>query len=197
MAKGPRYRRPFRRRAEGKTNYHRRLKLLKSKKLRAVIRASNNHIIVQIIQSKIGGDKVIISAHSKELTSKFGWNANTGNIPAAYLTGFLAGTRAKKQNVQEAILDLGIFYHRNRVLAAFKGIVQSGVEIPHNEDFFPDNIEEIITGSHIEKYANLLKSENPEKYEQVFSGYLKKNNINPQKISQMVSNTFKKIESST
>ena len=197
MAKGPRYRRPFRRRAEGKTNYHRRMKLLKSKKLRAVIRASNNHIIVQIIQSKIGGDKIIVSAHSKELVSKFGWNANTGNIPAAYLTGFLAGTRAKKQNVQEAILDLGIFYHRNRVLAAFKGIVQSGVEIPHNEDFFPDNIEEIITGSHIEKYANLLKSENPEKYEQVFSGYLKKNNINPQKISEMVTNTFKKIESST
>ena len=197
MAKGPRYRRPFRRRAEGKTNYHRRMKLLKSKKLRAVIRASNNHIIIQIIQSKIGGDKVIVSAHSKELVSKFGWNANTGNIPAAYLTGFLAGTKAKKQNVQEAILDLGIFYHRNRVLAAFKGMVQSGIEIPYNEDFFPDNIEETITGSHIEQYANLLKSENPEKYEQVFSGYLKKNNINPQKISQMVTNTFKKIESST
>jgi len=197
MAKGPRYRRPFRRRAEGKTNYHRRMKLLKSKKLRAVIRASNNHIIVQIIQSKIGGDKIIVSAHSKELVSKFGWNANTGNIPAAYLTGFLAGTKAKKQNVQEAILDLGMFLHRNRVLAAFKGMVQSGIEIPHNEDFFPDNIEEIITGSHIEQYANLLKSENPEKYEQVFSGYLKKNNINPQKISQMVSNTFNKIESST
>ncbi|MHA1321048.1 MAG: 50S ribosomal protein L18 [Promethearchaeota archaeon] len=197
MAKGPRYRRPFRRRVEGKTNYHRRMKLLKSKKLRAVIRASNNHIIVQIIQSKIGGDKIIVSAHSKELVSKFGWNANTGNIPAAYLTGFLAGTKAKKQNVQEAILDLGIFLHRNRVLAAFKGMVQSGIEIPHSEDFFPDNIEEIITGSHIEQYANLLKSENPEKYEQVFSGYLKKNNINPQKISQMVSNTLKKIESST
>ncbi len=197
MAKGPRYRRPFRRRAEGKTNYHRRMKLLKSKKLRAVIRASNNHIIIQIIQSKIGGDKIIVSAHSKELVSKFGWNANTGNIPAAYLTGFLAGIKAKKQNVQEAILDLGMFLHRNRVLAAFKGMVQSGIEIPHNEDFFPDNIEEIITGSHIEQYANLLKSENPEKYEQVFSGYLKKNNINPQKISQMVSNTFKKIESST
>lgn len=197
MAKGPRYRKPFRRRAEGKTNYHKRLKLLKSKKLRAVIRASNNHIIVQIIQSKIGGDKVIVSAHSKELSSKFGWNANTGNVPAAYLTGFLAGSRAKKQNVQDAILDLGIFYHRNRVLAAFKGILQSGLEIPYNEDFFPENIEETIKGSHIEQYASLLKSQNPEKYEKVFSGYLKKKSINPQKISQMVSNTFKKIQSST
>lgn len=197
MAKGPRYRRPFRRRAEGKTNYHRRMKLLKSKKLRAVIRVSNNHVTVQIVQSKLGGDKIIVSAHSKELTSKYGWNANTGNVPAAYLTGFLAGTRAKKQNVEEAILDLGIFYHRNRVLATFKGILQSGIKIPHNENFFPENIEEIVKGSHIEHYANLLKNEDPEKYEQVFSGYLQKNNINPQKISQLVSNTFKKIETST
>ena len=196
MAKGPRYRRPFRRRAEGKTNYHKRLKLLKSKKLRAVIRASGNHITVQIVQSKLGGDKIIVSAHSKELKTKFGWNANTGNIPAAYLTGFLAGTRAKKQDVEEAILDLGIFYHRNRVLAAFKGIVNSGLEIPHNESFFPENIEETINGSHIERYANLLKSEEPEKYEQVFSGYLKKNNVNPLKISQVISKTVKQIEES-
>jgi large subunit ribosomal protein L18 len=172
------------------------MKLLKSNKLRVVIRVSNNHVIVQIIQSKIGGDKIVVSAHSKELVSKFGWNANTGNVPAAYLTGFLAGIRAKKQNVEEAILDLGIFYHRNRVLAAFKGILQSGIEIPYNENFFPENIEEIIKGAHIEQYASLLKSENPEKYEQVFSVYLKKNKINPQKISQMVTNTFKKIESS-
>lgn len=196
MAKGPRYRRSFRRRAEGKTDYHRRMKLLKSKKLRAVIRASNNHIVVQIIQSKVGGDKIIVSAHSKELVSKFGWNANTGNVPAGYLTGFLAGIRAKKQDIQEAILDLGIFYHRNRVLAAFKGILASGLEIPYSEDFFPENIEETINGTHIEQYASRLKSEDPEKYEQVFSSYLKKNNVNPQKISQLVSNTYKKIESS-
>ncbi|MFX0074668.1 MAG: 50S ribosomal protein L18 [Candidatus Hermodarchaeota archaeon] len=196
MAKGPRYRRPFRRRAEGKTNYHRRMKLLKSKKLRTVIRASNNHITVQIIQSQIAGDKIIVSAHSKELVKKFGWSANTGNIPAAYLTGYLAGIRAKSQNVQDAILDLGIFYHRNRVLAAFKGVLESGLDVPYREDFFPENIEEIIKGSHIEQYASLLKSEDPEKYEQIFSGYINKNNVNPQKISQLVSNTIKKIKSS-
>ena len=85
MARGPRYRRPFRRRAEGKTNYHKRLRLIKSRKLRLVIRASNNHVRVQVVESKIGGDKVLISAFSKELTSKFDWTANTGNIPAAYL----------------------------------------------------------------------------------------------------------------
>ncbi|MFX1514544.1 MAG: 50S ribosomal protein L18, partial [Promethearchaeota archaeon] len=105
--------------------------------------------------------------------------------------------RAKKQNVEEAILDLGIFYHKNRVLAAFKGLLESGLEIPFSEDFFPDNIEETIKGSHIEQYANLLKNENPEEYEKIFSGYLQKNNVNPQKISQLVATTFKKIKSST
>jgi len=36
MATGPRYRVPFRRRREGRTNYHRRLRLLLSKKPRMV-----------------------------------------------------------------------------------------------------------------------------------------------------------------
>ena len=132
MAKGPRYRRPFRRRGEGKTNYNRRLRLLKSKQLRAVIRVSNNHTIIQIIESKIGGDKVLVSAHSKELKTSFGWKANTGNMPAAYLTGYLTGLRASKKKIESAILDLGIFYHEGRVLAAFKGLLKSGIEIPLN-----------------------------------------------------------------
>ena len=193
MARGPRYRRPFRRRVEGKTNYQRRLRLLKSRKLRLVVRASNNHVRVQIVESKIGGDKVLISAFSKELTSKFEWTANTGNIPAAYLTGYLAGLRAKKNKIEEAILDLGMFYHRTRVLAAFKGVVDAGIEIPHREEFFSDDIEEKIKGSHIEKYAKLLKKDEPEVYEQVFSRYLK-NKVDPSKVSSYFNNTLKKIE---
>jgi len=195
MARGPRYRRPFRRRVEGKTNYQRRLRLIKSRKLRLVIRASNNHVRVQIVESKIGGDKVLISAFSKELTSKFDWTANTGNIPAAYLTGYLAGLRAKKNKIEEAILDLGEFYHRTRVLAAFKGVLDAGIEIPHRETFLSDNISEIVNGSLIEKYAKLLKKDEPEVYEQVFSGYLK-NKVDPSKISSYFNNTLKKIENS-
>jgi len=194
MAKGPRYRRPFRRRLEGKTNYHKRLKLLKSRKLRVLIRVTNNHVIAQIIESKLGGDKILSSAHSKELLKKFGWKANTGNIPAAYLTGYLLGIRAKKNKVEDAVLDLGIFYHRNRVLAAVKGVMEAGIEIPHDDKFFPENFENRINGSHIEQYAKTLKSEEPEKYEQIFSGYIKKNKINPMKISQMFSGTLKTIE---
>ena len=195
MAKGPRYRRPFRRRFEGKTDYHKRLKLLKSRKLRVVIRASNNHVRIQIVQSKMGGDKVLISAFSKELVSKYEWTASPGNIPASYLTGYLAGLRAKNNNIQEAIFDLGIFYHRNRVLAACKGILDADISIPYHEKFFPVGLEERIKGNHIEKYAQKLKSDDPEKYEKIFSGYLKKNKVNPLKISQVFSNSMKMIES--
>ena len=59
MAKGPRYKRSFRRRSEGRTDYHKRAKLIKSRKLRVVIRVSNNHVRVQIVQSKLGGDKFL------------------------------------------------------------------------------------------------------------------------------------------
>lgn len=194
MAHGPRYRVAKRRRYEGKTNYHRRLKLLKSRKLRVVIRASNNHIVVQIIESKKAGDKILVSAFSGELSKKYEYNANTGNIPASYLTGYLAGLRAKKNNINDAILDLGIFYHRNRILAAFKGIIDAGIEVPHKEDFFPENLEDRIKGTHIENYAKILKQHEPEKYDQIFSGYLKKNKIDPNKISQVISNTLQKIE---
>jgi large subunit ribosomal protein L18 len=194
MTKGPRYRRSFRRRHDGKTDYHKRLKLLKSRKLRVVIRASNDHMRVQIVQSKLGGDKILISAFSKELTSKYGWNANTGNIPAAYLTGYLAGLRAKAQNINEGIFDLGVFYHRNRVLAACKGLIDTGINIPYREEFFPENLETRIKGIHIEDYAKTLKSNEPEIYEQLFSGYIKKNKINPVKMSQLISDSLKKIE---
>ncbi|MHA2280586.1 MAG: 50S ribosomal protein L18 [Promethearchaeota archaeon] len=194
MARGPRYRRPFRRRFEGKTDYHKRLKLLKSRKLRVVIRPSNNHMRIQIVQSKLGGDKVLISAFSKELVLKYGWIANTGNIPASYLTGYLAGLRAKNNNIQEAIFDLGMFYNRNRVLAACKGVLDAGIKISYKEEFFPDGVEERIKGKHIENYAEKLKSEDPEKYERIFSGYLKTKKVNPLKISQIFSDSLKMIE---
>ena len=194
MAKGPRHRRPFRRRHEGKTDYHKRIKLLKSRKLRVVIRSSNNHMRVQVVQSKLGGDKILISAFSKELPLNYGWIANTGNIPASYLTGYLAGLRAKKNNIQEAIFDLGMLYNKGRVLATCKGVLDAGIQIPYNEEFFPEVLEDRIKGNHIESYATKLKSEDPEKYEQIFSAYLKNKNVDPMKISQIFSDSKKKIE---
>ena len=47
---GPRYKVPFRRRREAKTNYRHRLKLLKSGLPRAVVRKSLKHTTVQFIK---------------------------------------------------------------------------------------------------------------------------------------------------
>jgi len=196
LTKGPKYKRSFRRRYNGKTDYHKRLKLLKSRKLRVVIRASNDHIRVQFIESKFGGDHILVSAFSKELTSKYGWRANSGNIPAAYLTGYLAGLRAKTKNIQDAIFDLGIFYHRNRILAACKGIIDTGIDIPYRQEFFPEGLDDRIKGIHIENYAKNLKLNKPEQYEQIFSGYLKKK-LDPLKISKIFTDSLKVIENKT
>ena len=76
MATGPRYRVPFRRRREGKTNYRTRRALVLSRVPRLVVRLSLKNAIVQIIESESIGDKVIVSAHSRELAKTYGWLSN-------------------------------------------------------------------------------------------------------------------------
>lgn len=148
MAKGPRYRVPFRRRREGKTDYRRRLALLKSGKVRAVVRKTLANTIVQFVDFTPEGDRVLASAISKEL-ERFAWKVGTGNVPAAYLTGYLAGKRALAAGVKEAVLDIGLHPPTGggRVFAALKGVLDAGVRIPHGEEVLPD--EARIRGEHI------------------------------------------------
>ena len=61
MAHGAKYRVPFRRRREGKTDYRKRLKLLLSRKPRLVVRKSLNNIIAQIVEYDEKGDRVVVS----------------------------------------------------------------------------------------------------------------------------------------
>ena len=71
--KGARYVVPHKRRREGKTDYRKRLKLLKSKKPRLVVRKSLKHVRAQIIKYSPKGDETLVSATSEEL-KKFGIN---------------------------------------------------------------------------------------------------------------------------
>ena len=73
MATGPRYKVAFRRRREGKTDYHQRLKLIVSRKPRLVVRLTLNQVIAEIVITKPEGDKVLAAATSKELTKEFGY----------------------------------------------------------------------------------------------------------------------------
>jgi large subunit ribosomal protein L18 len=174
MANGPRYRVPFRRRREGKTNYIRRLKLIRSRRNRLVIRCTLKNTIVQVVDAMITGDKILAASHSKQLGKDFGWKYFTGNVPSAYLTGYLCGLRAKKANVEDAILDVGIFVHSDQVKAAFKGFLDAGIEVPHDNSWFAESLESRIKGEHIQAYAEKLTNDDPEKYQRNFAATLKR-----------------------
>ena len=180
MANGPKYRLSFRRLREGKTNYHRRLKLIQSRRNRLVIRASNKNIVAQVIESKLVGDHLLAQSYSKQLNKEFNWVFNSGNLPSAYLTGYLCGLRAKKTGISDAILDVGILVHDNRVKAAFQGFIDSGVEVPHDEKWFSEQ-ESRFNGEHIQEYAQLLEKDHPKEYKKQFSTTLK-NKGDPTKI---------------
>ena len=153
MAKKAAYVVPYRRKREGKTDYKTRLNLLKSGMARFVIRPSNKHIITQLVKYETDGDKIIASAHSKELES-FGWTQNTGNIPAAYLTGFLCGQKAKESGINDAIVDISLLpsIAGSRLYSAIKGAIDSGLQIPADETVFPD--PKRIEGNHIKDMGN-------------------------------------------
>jgi len=182
MAHSAKYRVPFRRRREGKTNYRLRLKLLLSRKPRLVARKSLNNMMAQLVAYDEKGDKVLVSAHSRELV-KMGYKGHCGNIPAAYLTGLLLGKKALKEGYNEAVLDIGLNAATKgaAVLAILKGAVDAGMDIPHSEDILPE--EERINGSHVKEYAELLKEEDEEKYKRQFSKYLEKG-LNPEDLPE-------------
>jgi len=148
MAYGPRYKVPFRRRREGRTDYRYRARLLRAGVPRAVVRLSNKHASIQFIDYDPIGDKVVASAHSNDLKD-FGWTSATGNIPTAYLTGYLAGKRAQEKGIDEAVLDIGLKVPSKGAtcFAALKGLVDSGLYVPHGEEVVPS--EDRLVGEHI------------------------------------------------
>lgn len=156
MATGPRYKVPMRRRREVRTDYHQRLRLLKSGKPRLVARKSNNHVTAQLIVTSPDGDETVASATSEDL-SEFGWDAPTGNLPSAYLTGLLAGQHAVEAGVEEAVLDIGLntATQGSKVFAVQEGAIDAGLEIPHNDAVFAD--WQRTRGTHIAEYAEQLE----------------------------------------
>ncbi|CEG11928.1 50S ribosomal protein L18P [groundwater metagenome] len=139
MATNTNYSIKYRRRRENKTNYKKRLNLLKSKSIRLVIRPTNKYIIAQLVDFHPDGDKIMCSANSKEL-KKLGWNISCSNTPAAYLTGFLCGLKAIKISNTDAILDIGIKISTkgSKIYAVGKGAVDAGMKIPLSDEILPD-----------------------------------------------------------
>jgi large subunit ribosomal protein L18 len=146
------YRRfPPRRKREGKTDYRLRLKLVKSGLPRVVVRRSNKYITIQIVESRLGGDRTLLTVTSKKLKS-YGWKGGTKNLPAAYLTGLIAGRKTVEMGVKKAIADIGRYspVPGSRVFAAIKGVIDGGLEVPMSDEVAPSG--ERLKGEHISAY---------------------------------------------
>lgn len=182
---------PFKRKRKGITNFRKRLITLKGKMSRAVVRKSLKNITIQIVEFGRQGDKVVLSADSKEL-KKYGWKVNSGNLPAAYLTGYLLGQKAKQKKISEAILDIGLHVSTKgaRIYAALKGMVDGGLKIPHNAEILPS--PDRLNGKHIQTYAQTLQKEDKEKYQNLFSGYLKAG-VDPTAMEKLITQAKERI----
>jgi len=148
MSSGPIYKVKFRRRRESKTNYKKRLALLKSNKDRLVVRKSNNSTTCEIVSYKKEGDETKAYFTTTAL-KKMGWKGHSGNIPAAYLAGYACAKKALKEKIEEVVLDIGLTtpVHGGRVFASLKGAIDAGINIPADETVFPK--EERVNGKHI------------------------------------------------
>ncbi|MBS3064249.1 MAG: 50S ribosomal protein L18 [DPANN group archaeon] len=153
MSIGPRYTVRFRRRREGKTNYHSRLNLLKSRTPRLVARKTNKYIIAQIVTFDFIGDKTVVYANSFEL-KKHGWNLGLKNTAAAYLVGLLLGKKAVDAGVEKAIFDLGL--HRPskgaKIFATLKGAADAGLNIVFEDKLCPS--KDRLSGKHLKSDAS-------------------------------------------
>lgn len=151
---------PKQRNIQRKTNYSTRMKLLKSGLPRIVVRRTNKYLVVQYVISEEAKDKVILSISSRELL-KNGWpkelKGSLKSIPAAYLTGYLAGKKILEKTKEKVILDLGLqrSIHGGRLFAVLKGLIDSGANMIGDEKTFPkaerlegkhlkDNVQEIV-----------------------------------------------------
>jgi len=148
---GPRYSVKPRRRREGRTDYRKRLNLLKSGKVRVVIRKSINNVIIQFIEYKEGGDNILASAKSSELVKKYNWKYSTSSTPAAYLTGILAGSKAKKEGISDCVIDFGrhLPITGSKIFASVKGVNEAGINCQFDESKLPN--EDRLFGKHIDK----------------------------------------------
>lgn len=141
-----------RRRKENKTDYLKRLKLLKSERARIVFRRTNRYIISEYIKSEDAQDKIIFGFDSRKLND-YGWDkkaqGSLKSITASYLTGYLTGKTVIKQKLEMPILDAGMnrAIHKNKIYAFLKGLIDAGIKIECKKEFFPE--EERIKGEHL------------------------------------------------
>ena len=150
-----------RRRIENKTNYRKRLVLLKSDSLRLVIRKTNKYLNLQIVKSEDAKDSVLHSVSSKDLL-KSGWpetkKGSLKSLTASYLTGLLLGKNAKGIK-ERVVLDTGLAPSTkgSRIYAAVKGISDAGLKINYDKEIIPSQERIEGKGTELESVFKKLK----------------------------------------
>jgi len=143
-----------RRRREHKTDYGKRIKMLKGETPRIIFRKSNKYVIAQYVSSVQAQDKIEFGISSKDLL-KYDWpKENQGglkSITASYFTGFLVGKKILKGSLENPIPDFGMqrVLHKTKIYAFLNGLIDAGVKIKCDEKLFPE--ESRIKGKHMKK----------------------------------------------
>ncbi|MBI4116689.1 50S ribosomal protein L18 [Candidatus Pacearchaeota archaeon] len=143
-----------RRRQENKTDYQKRMRILKGNLPRVVFRKTNRHIISEYVVSDETKDRAEIGVTSKNLL-KYGWpekfKGSLKSIPASYLTGFLIGKKIIKGKKETPIVDLGMTrnIHKSKAFAFLNGLVDAGLKIKHDKKTFPE--EDRIKGKNLKE----------------------------------------------
>jgi len=170
MAHGPNQRNAYRRRMSGETDYRRRLKLLRSKKPRAVVRVSNSQTVCQFTEWSAEGDLVRHSVSGTDLVKKYSWpdSMSTKTVSASYMVGFALGSAAKANGHSEAVLDIGLQASSpgSRVFAALKGMLDAGLDIPHGDSVIPS--DERIAGEHLDGKVDAAMDKTRKSIEEAF-----------------------------
>ena len=148
------YSKILRRLREEKTNYKKRGTMLMGKRDFITVNITNENTQVQLLKPGMTGDQVIASAHSRYLLDK-GWKGSRKSVPAAYLTGYIAGKKALGKGAKDAILYTGTRKYTQRMAAALKGVVDAGVQVPADSETFPS--EERINGDHLKVKNDISK----------------------------------------
>jgi large subunit ribosomal protein L18 len=142
------------RKLERKTDYRKRLGLLKSEKPRLIFRKTNKYILSQYVTSEEAKDRVIFGITSKELL-KFGWpkefEGSLKSISASYLIGYLTGKKIKEKKLEKPILDLGMYriIEKSRAFAFIKGLIDAEIKIQCKEDKLPN--KDVIEGKNLKE----------------------------------------------
>ena len=156
------YSKILRRLREEKANYKKRGTMLMGKRDFITVNITNENTQVQILKPGMEGDKVVASAHSRYLLEK-GWKGSRKSVPAAYLTGYLAGKKALGKGAKDAILYTGTRRYTQRMAAALKGVIDAGVQVPANEETFPPenrlNGEHLTVKNEVSKMKSTIDSE--------------------------------------